>query len=164
MTRQETSAPAATRRAGKPAEKASGVEALTLPQICAAIPAECFVKSPVTSISYMVRDLGLFLALLGGMAYASATPQWAALAPAIKAVVLLAYWMLSGFIMWCCFVVGHDCGHGSFSNYALLNAVCGHLLHGKPRVPPRASAPVASLCHWCLVLCSALDGALLRVG
>lgn len=39
-----------------------------------------------------------------------------------------AYWAAQGTMFWALFVVGHDCGHGSFSNSKLLNSVVGELL------------------------------------
>lgn len=136
-----TSAPATgqkgvqQRRGAKKAADADASEPLTLPQIRASIPAECFVKSPAMSLYYMARDLGMFAAMLGGVWYAMQTPQWAAAAPAAQYSVLLAYWMANGLVMWTCFVVGHDCGHGSFSDSWWLNAICGHFLHAPLLVP-----------------------------
>jgi len=40
-----------------------------------------------------------------------------------------------GFFMWATFVVGHDCGHGSFSDSKHINFVCGLLNHGSILVP-----------------------------
>ncbi len=37
--------------------------------------------------------------------------------------------------MWAIFVVGHDCGHGSFSKYHLVNDVIGTFLHSLLLVP-----------------------------
>jgi omega-3 fatty acid desaturase (delta-15 desaturase) len=38
-------------------------------------------------------------------------------------------------MMWAYFVLGHDCGHGSFSSNDLLNDVFGTLLHSSILVP-----------------------------
>ena len=37
--------------------------------------------------------------------------------------------------MWMNFVIGHDCGHGSFSDSKLVNAVVGHVTHAPLLVP-----------------------------
>lgn len=41
----------------------------------------------------------------------------------------------AGCLMWALFVIGHDCGHGSFSKNRLVNDIVGHLLHGILLVP-----------------------------
>ncbi|PKI31852.1 hypothetical protein CRG98_047738 [Punica granatum] len=38
-------------------------------------------------------------------------------------------------MFWAIFVLGHDCGHGSFSDNPELNSVVGHLLHSSILVP-----------------------------
>ncbi|OMO49735.1 Fatty acid desaturase, type 1 [Corchorus olitorius] len=40
-----------------------------------------------------------------------------------------------GTMFWAIFVLGHDCGHGSFSNNPILNSVVGHILHSSILLP-----------------------------
>ncbi len=95
----------------------------TLPDLRAAIPAHCFVPSTARSLAYAALDLGLVAALYILMA---ALPMgW--LRP--------LFWFALGTLFWALFVVGHDCGHGSFSRSKKLNDIVGHLCHSPILVP-----------------------------
>jgi omega-3 fatty acid desaturase (delta-15 desaturase) len=88
------------------------------------IPKECFEKKPLVGTYYIIRDFFLiyscyFLFLL--------TNQ--------NIIYKLIYWNTSGFFMWCLFVDGHDCGHGTFSDSYILNTIVGHLCHTPLLVP-----------------------------
>ncbi|KAJ3313603.1 hypothetical protein HDU76_002621 [Blyttiomyces sp. JEL0837] len=49
--------------------------------------------------------------------------------------IYLIYANIVGFFMWSLFVVGHDAGHGTYSNSFLVNSIAGHLAHGFLLVP-----------------------------
>ncbi|XP_062201961.1 fatty acid desaturase DES3-like isoform X1 [Phragmites australis] len=89
----------------------------------AAVPAHCWRKSPWRSLSYVARDVAAVAALALA---AVALDSWA---------VWPLYWAAQGTMFWALFVLGHDCGHGSFSDSGLLNSVVGHLLHSFILVP-----------------------------
>ncbi|KAL8516370.1 hypothetical protein ACS0TY_014864 [Phlomoides rotata] len=91
--------------------------------IRAAIPAHCWVKNPWRSFSYVVWDVAAVAALLAAAAYVDNWAFWP------------VYWIVQGTMFWALFVLGHDCGHGSFSDNATLNNVVGHLLHSAILVP-----------------------------
>ena len=85
----------------------------TLADIRKAIPEQCFKKDTMRSLSYLARDVFVVASLTAG-------------ALAIKSpFVWPAYWLAQGTMFWALFVVGHDCGHGSFSNNKLLNNIVG---------------------------------------
>ncbi|KAI3817821.1 hypothetical protein L1987_11619 [Smallanthus sonchifolius] len=95
----------------------------TLADIRAAIPKHCWVKDPWRSMSYVLRDVVVVFGLAAVAAYFNNMVVWP------------LYWFAQGTMFWALFVLGHDCGHGSFSNDAKLNSVVGHLLHSSILVP-----------------------------
>ncbi|CAK7331184.1 unnamed protein product [Dovyalis caffra] len=92
-------------------------------EIRAAIPKHCWVKNPGRSLSYVLKDVLVIFALAAAAAYLNSWIFWP------------FYWAVQGTMFWAIFVLGHDCGHGSFSNNHLLNNVVGHILHSSILVP-----------------------------
>jgi omega-3 fatty acid desaturase (delta-15 desaturase) len=95
----------------------------TLQELKAAIPAHCFVPSPWKSLAYFFWDVSIV-----GLLYAVATylDSW---------FFWPVFWLMQGTMFWALFVVGHDCGHGSFSRSKWLNNLIGHLAHTPILVP-----------------------------
>lgn len=54
---------------------------------------------------------------------------------AVKGLATIAHSLIAGFFMWGIFVVGHDCGHTTFSEYSIVNDFIGHVCHGALMVP-----------------------------
>ncbi|CAL9118943.1 unnamed protein product [Musa acuminata var. zebrina] len=88
-----------------------------------AIPSHCWVKNPWRSMSYVLRDAVVIAALAAAAGYFDSWIIWP------------IYWLAQGTMFWAVFVLGHDCGHGSFSNSVWLNNVVGHFLHSSILVP-----------------------------
>ncbi|WOL06334.1 chloroplast omega-3 fatty acid desaturase 7 [Canna indica] len=91
--------------------------------IRAAIPGHCWVKNPWRSLSYVLRDIIVIAALAVAAGLIDRWWSWP------------LYWFAQGTMFWAVFVLGHDCGHGSFSNSVRLNNAVGHLLHSSILVP-----------------------------
>jgi acyl-lipid omega-3 desaturase len=108
---------------------------LKLNDLRKALPSELFVKSLPTSVFYLVFDVTVCLATLYVMHTLVNSSQWEDLGGVLKGAAWLVYWNVMGFFMWCLFVVGHDCGHGTFSEYEWLNDIIGHITHGAILVP-----------------------------
>jgi len=101
----------------------------TLIEIKKQIPSRCFQPSTFKSISFVVRDVLIVSFLF--LAYyflLENYPLWGYLLAPVYALV-------QGTMFWALFVLGHDCGHGSFSQNALVNEVFGHVLHTFILVP-----------------------------
>ncbi|XP_077213571.1 omega-3 fatty acid desaturase, chloroplastic-like [Tasmannia lanceolata] len=101
----------------------SAIPPFGLGEIRSAIPKHCWVKDSWRSMSYVLRDIFVIFIL---MAFASYFDSWA---------IWPLYWLAQGTMFWALFVLGHDCGHGSFSNSRKLNSLVGHLLHSFILVP-----------------------------
>jgi len=90
----------------------------TLSEIKVKVPAHCFRPTVRQSMSYVVKDI-LFVILTFAVMYKieQMVPYGFLLFP--------LYWFIQGTFYTSIFVLGHDCGHGSFSVYPLLNDIVG---------------------------------------
>jgi acyl-lipid omega-3 desaturase len=95
----------------------------TLQDLKSAIPASCFEPSTFRSLAYFFLDIGM---IAGLYAIAYRLDSW---------LFFPLFWFLQGTLFWSLFVVGHDCGHGSFSKLKGLNNLIGHLSHIPILVP-----------------------------
>ena len=107
-------------------------------EIKAAIPAECFEKSVFLSMSLVVRDC-LMVAALVFLARTFLSTE----VPAEPVSLEMAFWVIGwglytfwmGVVLFGVWVLAHECGHGAFSDYSLLNHVVGFVLHQSVLVP-----------------------------
>ena len=110
-------------------------KALQLMSIRDALPAHVFEKSLIRSLYYFFFDYSVWLGSLALYYSLEHSDAWTTLHPALKVIAYLLYINVAGFFMWGIFVVGHDCGHGTFSSYEWLNDILGHITHGSIMVP-----------------------------
>jgi omega-3 fatty acid desaturase (delta-15 desaturase) len=87
------------------------------------IPKKCFEKNLLKSMTYFMINFGLLITSLLIYKYINYWYEY------------LLYWNVFGFIAWGLFVIGHDCGHGSFSNYPIINNIFGTIAHSIIFVP-----------------------------
>jgi omega-3 fatty acid desaturase (delta-15 desaturase) len=103
----------------------------TLKDIHAAVPKHLWEKNGWKSMAYLGRDILQVVGLAFVATKAAALmPAWAA-----ALTVWPAYAALQGLVFWGLFVVGHDCGHQSFSNSRKLNDFVGNIVHSFILVP-----------------------------
>jgi len=87
------------------------------------IPAHLWEKNAAKSLYYLAKDV-VIVAALAGMAITLNNP-----------LVWPLYWLAQGTMFWALFVIGHDCGHNSFSNSRAANDVIGNIVHTSIMVP-----------------------------
>lgn len=95
----------------------------SLGDVKAAIPAECFEPNLGKSFFFFFRDVIVITALY---ALAYKLDSW---------LFFPIFWVMQGTMFWALFVVGHDCGHQSFSKHKWLNDLMGHICHTPILVP-----------------------------
>lgn len=104
-----------------------------------AIPEHCFQRSYVTSFRYLFVDLAVVAALFYCSSFIDATltdARFGATAGwALRVVAWTAYWWIQGNVMTGLWVIGHECGHGGFSDSELCNDVVGIVVHSLLLVP-----------------------------
>ncbi len=99
---------------------------VTVGELKAAVPAHCFRPRTARSLLHVGVDLAALAAFQVALA---STDAWWLVAPLVLA---------AGTLFWALFVLGHDCGHGSFSPSSRWNAIVGHLVHTPLLVPYHA--------------------------
>lgn len=120
-------------RRPKVANPVQGVLPAKLPsigEIKKVIPRHCFESSVTKSMSYVCIDIVAVVCL-----YIVAEVLRFSIPPWMFIVVTPIYWQLQGTMFMAIFVLGHDCGHGSFSSCDLLNDTIGTALHSFLLVP-----------------------------
>lgn len=142
-----------------PARAPSAPPPFTVKDLRRAIPPECFVRSLPKSLAYLAADLlivGALFALAtqipravdllpaapapasadGGASSSFLFPSSAALLRLLAGSALwIAYWFLQGAHCTGLWVTAHECGHGAFSDYPLVNDAVGFVLHTCLLVP-----------------------------
>ena len=91
-----------------------------------ALPKECFDRRVKTSLYYAARDTVQVAVTFAVFYYLIGLTS----SVVLRAVLILLYWAVQGTFFTAVFVIGHDCGHGSFSEFTLLNDVVGTVMHG----------------------------------
>lgn len=112
-------------------ERLYGTNFPSIIDIKKAIPKHCFESSLMTSMYYVLKDISIVLCLYCSIVWTDNQKSLFYL----SMIWTPCYWLLQGTMLWAVFVLGHDCGHGSFSNYGLLNDIIGNFLHAAILVP-----------------------------
>ncbi|CAF1025502.1 unnamed protein product [Adineta steineri] len=94
----------------------------TLSEIKVKIPAHCFRPTVRESMTYVAKDI-VYVALTFFVMYQIQKMF------TYGFMFFPVYWYIQGTLYTSLFVLGHDCGHGSFSFYPLLNNIVGTILH-----------------------------------
>jgi len=102
----------------------------TMKEVHDAIPPHCFERSLVTSYGYVVRDLVIVFTLFYCATFISYIPSLP-----LRILAWAVYGVLQGLISTGVWVLAHECGHGAFSPYNLVNDVTGWVLHSALLVP-----------------------------
>jgi len=110
----------------------------TIKDIRQAIPEHCFKRSYITSFRYLLVDLTVvaFLFYITNFIESGVTDhafgRWA---PVLRSALWVAYWIVQGSVMTGLWVIGHECGHGGFSDSELVNDIVGFSVHSALLVP-----------------------------
>ncbi|RAH46250.1 oleate delta-12 desaturase [Aspergillus brunneoviolaceus CBS 621.78] len=102
----------------------------TLRGLKEAIPDSCFAPSLWTSLGYLTRDILYAAALAYATTYIPLLESGS-----LRFLAWLIYGLLQGFVGTGLWILAHECGHGAFSSYPLLNDIIGWVLHSSLLVP-----------------------------
>ncbi|KAL0071161.1 hypothetical protein AAF712_001721 [Marasmius tenuissimus] len=109
----------------------------SLKEIRNAIPKRLFVRQTALSLQYLIRDITLaaaFWYLASAIDPFSKSTAVVEIFSPMGAQLLrwsawTAYWWFQGLTFTGIWVIGHECGHGAFSDYRWLNDTIGFVVH-----------------------------------
>ncbi|KAK6335461.1 hypothetical protein TWF696_002236 [Orbilia brochopaga] len=103
----------------------------TMKEIYDAIPAHCFKSSVLRSMAYVVRDYFY----LSTLVYLAVT--YIPLIPNVhlRFLAWAAYTAAQGCVFTGIWILAHECGHGAFSKFKMLNWTMGLIMHSFLLVP-----------------------------
>ncbi|XP_019236112.1 PREDICTED: delta(12)-fatty-acid desaturase FAD2-like [Nicotiana attenuata] len=96
----------------------------TIGDIKKAIPPHCFHRSLIRSFSYLIQDL-IFVSIF----YYIATTYFHFLPSPYSYLAWPIYWIAQGCVFTGIWMIGHECGHHSFSDYQWVDDTVGLILH-----------------------------------
>lgn len=105
----------------------------TIKDLRAAIPPHCFERSAVTGFYYVLRDISC-LAFTFYVFHNYNTEAYVASAN-LRFLLWSVYGFVQGLFATGLWVLAHECGHQSFSQYKILNDTVGWTLHSSLLVP-----------------------------
>ena len=85
------------------------------------LPRVVFIVDEPKAVRYLVTDVAAMTATMYALYWTPAQGAWW--------IIVCALQSLAGFWMWCVFVIGHDCGHGTFSDSTFRNRLAGEITH-----------------------------------
>ncbi|KAJ3113319.1 hypothetical protein HDU96_003530 [Phlyctochytrium bullatum] len=100
-----------------------------------ALPPHVFRKSALRSTLHLLIDFGAIFVCMGLLLHPATAAIFTPFASIQSTLLFAVLANVQGFFMWSLFVVGHDAGHGTYSDSKLINSVVGHLSHGFLLVP-----------------------------
>ena len=107
------------------------IQPITIENIRLCISVDCFKISTIKSFSYFMQDATI-ITLLYLFRYFFLEYI---INKYIYLISIFIWSILTGFWFWCLFVIGHDCGHRTFSENIILCDIIGHICHTILLVP-----------------------------
>ncbi|KAI9226149.1 MAG: delta 12 fatty acid desaturase [Piptocephalis tieghemiana] len=111
------------------------VPEVTIKQLRDAVPAHCFKRDTLRSLSYVLVDL------VGVVTLVTAATWGIPLLPGgpmVRALGWILYSILQGIVCTGLWVLAHECGHQAFSPSKVVNTTVGFLIHSLLLVPYQA--------------------------
>jgi len=101
----------------------------TIKQLRDAVPSHLFERSALRSSMYLGADLLVIGIFFFVATYFSLAPFW------LQMILWPIYWILQGCVMTGVWVIAHECGHQSFSDWKVVNNTVGLIFHSLLLVP-----------------------------